>query len=176
MTCTFWSDSSASKTKCSRAREYAFQNSCNTLHSMQAFCASAVWTSGRYNRKKLQRINYQNPLFIELGMNIFESNWGKTLSFFTVFVVVLAAVFNYLENSETDEIPRWIIHYRPLLSLLLLCILLCCFALPVLAMFFFLDTFLSIAQHGQITVDCNYTYWIRMFKNHLIEISGAYLH
>ncbi len=52
------------------------------------------------------QLNYQNPLFIELGMNIFESNWGKTLSFFTVFVVVLAAVFNYLENSETDEIPR----------------------------------------------------------------------
>lgn len=43
-------------------------------------------------------------------------------------------------------------------------------------MFFSLDTFLSIAQHGQITVDCNYTYWIRMFKNHLIEISGADLH
>ncbi|XP_050969891.1 oxidoreductase HTATIP2 [Labeo rohita] len=39
-------------------------------------------------------------------MNIFESNWGKTLSFFTVFVVVIAAVFHYLENSETDEIPR----------------------------------------------------------------------
>uniref|UniRef100_A0A8C2GBY5 Protein HTATIP2 n=1 Tax=Cyprinus carpio TaxID=7962 RepID=A0A8C2GBY5_CYPCA len=39
-------------------------------------------------------------------MNIFESNWGKTLSFFTVFVVALAAVFYYLENSEIDEIPR----------------------------------------------------------------------
>ncbi|XP_059377804.1 oxidoreductase HTATIP2-like isoform X1 [Carassius carassius] len=43
---------------------------------------------------------------MELGMNIFESNWGKTLSFFTVFVVALAAVFNYLESSETEEIPR----------------------------------------------------------------------
>ncbi|XP_016096131.1 LOW QUALITY PROTEIN: oxidoreductase HTATIP2-like [Sinocyclocheilus grahami] len=50
-------------------------------------------------------------------MNIFDSNWGKTLSFFIVFVVALAAVFNYLENSETDEIPRMDLnameeHYR----------------------------------------------------------------
>ncbi|KAK2913436.1 hypothetical protein Q8A67_001835 [Cirrhinus molitorella] len=46
---------------------------------------------------------YQQP---KLGMNIFESNWGKTFSFFTVFVAALAAVFYYLDNSETDEIPR----------------------------------------------------------------------
>ncbi|XP_073693437.1 oxidoreductase HTATIP2 isoform X2 [Garra rufa] len=45
-------------------------------------------------------------MFIELGMNIFESNWGKTLSFFTAFVAALAAVLYYLDNSETDEIPR----------------------------------------------------------------------
>ncbi|XP_051756412.1 oxidoreductase HTATIP2 [Ctenopharyngodon idella] len=50
--------------------------------------------------------NNQSPLFIEPGMNIFQCNWGKTLSFFTVFVVALAAVFQYLENSETVEIPR----------------------------------------------------------------------
>lgn len=46
------------------------------------------------------------PLFIEPGMNILQFNWGKALSFFTVFVVALAAVFQYLENSETVEIPR----------------------------------------------------------------------
>lgn len=39
-------------------------------------------------------------------MNVFQGTCGKTLSFFTVFVVVLAAVFYYLENSETHEIPR----------------------------------------------------------------------
>ncbi|KAK7176850.1 hypothetical protein R3I93_000941 [Phoxinus phoxinus] len=39
-------------------------------------------------------------------MNIFQCNWGQTLSFFSVFVVALAAVFQYLENSETVEIPR----------------------------------------------------------------------
>ncbi|XP_016151320.1 protein arginine N-methyltransferase 3 [Sinocyclocheilus grahami] len=39
-------------------------------------------------------------------MDTFESNWGKTVSFCTVFVVALAAVFYYLENSEIDEIPR----------------------------------------------------------------------
>ncbi|XP_039515493.1 oxidoreductase HTATIP2 isoform X1 [Pimephales promelas] len=55
-------------------------------------------------RKKLQRTSVL--LFIEPGMNIFHSNWGKALSFLTVFVVSLAAVFQYLENLETVEIPR----------------------------------------------------------------------
>lgn len=39
-------------------------------------------------------------------MNVFQGTCEKTLGFFTVFVVVLAAVFYYLENSETYEIPR----------------------------------------------------------------------
>ncbi|XP_051983987.1 oxidoreductase HTATIP2 [Xyrauchen texanus] len=43
-------------------------------------------------------------------MNIFLGNCGKACSFLTVFVVALAAVFQYLENSETDEIPRMDLH------------------------------------------------------------------
>lgn len=122
--------------------------------------------------------NNQSPLFIEPGMNIFQCNWGKTLSFFTVFVVALAAVFQYLENSETVEIPRWsnVIHYGLQLSLLqyyigycimisvgLLCntgcfdvmLLLCLFWTDCIASIFLQSDSRSYTRHNHASKECH---------------------